>query len=334
MSAISVIVPIYNMEKLMRKCIDSLLVQTFRDFELLLIDDGSTDGSWNICKEYEKKDERVHAYHKENGGLSEARNFGLVKAKGEYSIFADPDDWVDADCLADLYTKALEIDADMVICDIYNNDPYRQQYDSQQPTALDSQSLLKDLVVGRIQGYTVNKLIRTSLYKKYHIVYPTGIYGCEDQYTMCSMLLHPLHVAYLPKAYYHYMHYFNNSQSRSYDERTFKMDLHIRDMFYQLLEGNKCQQLAYDYKTSAMVARAFTFGSSVFSSKEFARQFSQYKNVVYTCESSRLMRFFLRLSFAGCYQVAYKVWYGLFRLKQIHKKNVYSLRTHRIHDHI
>ena len=74
MPAISIIVPIYNMERLMRRCIDSLLAQSFKDFELLLIDDGSKDASWSICQEYAEKDPRVFIFHKENGGLSDTRN--------------------------------------------------------------------------------------------------------------------------------------------------------------------------------------------------------------------------------------------------------------------
>ena len=93
--SISVIVPIYNMEKLMRKCLDSILAQTFQNYECLLIDDGSKDGSSAICDDYDAKDSRFKAYHKPNGGLSDARNFGLERAQGEYTIFFDPDDWVD-----------------------------------------------------------------------------------------------------------------------------------------------------------------------------------------------------------------------------------------------
>lgn len=92
--AISVIVPVYNAEKTLRQCVDSILVQDFKDFELLLVDDGSKDGSPAICDEYAEKDARVRVFHKENGGVSSARNVGLDNAKGEWITFIDSDDFI------------------------------------------------------------------------------------------------------------------------------------------------------------------------------------------------------------------------------------------------
>ena len=92
MCKVSVIVPVYNTEQYLPRCIDSILNQSFTDFELLLIDDGSTDGSGKICDEYAKKDSRIRVFHKENGGVSSARNVGLDKANGEWICFVDSDD--------------------------------------------------------------------------------------------------------------------------------------------------------------------------------------------------------------------------------------------------
>ena len=91
---ISVIIPVYNAEKYLRRCVDSILAQIFTDFELLLIDDGSKDKSGVICDEYAKKDNRVKVFHKENGGVSSARNLGLDNARGEWIGFIDSDDMV------------------------------------------------------------------------------------------------------------------------------------------------------------------------------------------------------------------------------------------------
>lgn len=101
---ISVIVPVYNVEKYLRRCIDSILAQTFTDFELLLIDDGSKDKSGEICDEYAQKDSRVRVFHKENGGVSSARNVGLDNAKGEWIAFVDSDDWLSAEYLYCFYS--------------------------------------------------------------------------------------------------------------------------------------------------------------------------------------------------------------------------------------
>ena len=106
---ISVIVPVYNAEKYLHRCIDSILAQTFSDFELLLIDDGSTDKSGDICDEYAKKDKRIRVFHKENGGVSSARNVGLDNARGEWITFCDADDWVEKDWLLK-FSKDFDID--------------------------------------------------------------------------------------------------------------------------------------------------------------------------------------------------------------------------------
>lgn len=103
--AISVIVPVYNAEKYLRRCVDSILGQTFTDFELLLINDGSTDSSGAICDEYAVKDERVRVFHKPNGGVSSARNLGLDKARGERITFIDSDDYIDEEFISNLSSQ-------------------------------------------------------------------------------------------------------------------------------------------------------------------------------------------------------------------------------------
>lgn len=115
MELISVIVPVYNVEQYLHCCIESILNQTFKNFELILINDGSTDNSGAICDEYKKKDTRIHVFHKENSGLSAARNVGIEHAQGEYLIFVDSDDyWAGTDALQHLYDIAKKNDADIV----------------------------------------------------------------------------------------------------------------------------------------------------------------------------------------------------------------------------
>ena len=306
---ISIIVPIYNMERLMKRCIDSILAQTFKNFELLLIDDGSKDTSWAISKEYERKDNRVRALHKNNGGLSSARNFGLAHAKGTYSIFADPDDYVDPFGLDKLYETAEKEQAEITICDLYREDEYSRHYMKQKPTSLDPQTVLNELFYN-IGGFTVNKLIKTEVYQKYNITYPQGIYGCEDQYTLAKMLLQPLKIAYVPVAFYHYMYYSNltNTQSKRYDLATFEQDKKILKMFSKLLEGNEAQKFAIENKTEAMFARAFWFGNKVFSSEKFKELFGNYKSPPFWCRTRNLyIQLCMDLACNGYYQFAHKL---------------------------
>ena len=112
---ISIIVPIYNVEKYLRQCLDSIQDQTYQNFECLLINDGSSDNSADICREYVSKDSRFRYIEKENGGVSSARNLGIEHSKGEYITFIDSDDWVDSDYLEVLYTALIDENADISV---------------------------------------------------------------------------------------------------------------------------------------------------------------------------------------------------------------------------
>lgn len=112
---ISVIVPVYNVEKYLSRCIDSILSQTFTDFELLLVDDGSTDKSGEICDEYAKTDARIKVFHTENRGVSAARNLGIKEASADWISFVDSDDWVEDKYLSDLYGEGFSHD-ECIVC--------------------------------------------------------------------------------------------------------------------------------------------------------------------------------------------------------------------------
>ena len=115
---ISIIVPVYKAEPYLKKCIDSILNQTFKDFELILVDDGAPDRCGEICDEYALKDSRIKIIHKENGGQSSARNVGLDIAQGEYIGFVDSDDWIEPDMYKKLFKLLKNDNVDMVICNI------------------------------------------------------------------------------------------------------------------------------------------------------------------------------------------------------------------------
>ena len=112
---ISIIVPIYNVENYLRMCLDSIQNQTYKNFECLLINDGSPDHSAEICREYVAKDSRFRYFEKENGGLSSARNYGIDRAEGSFITFVDSDDWLESTCLEILSEKKNQYDADIVV---------------------------------------------------------------------------------------------------------------------------------------------------------------------------------------------------------------------------
>lgn len=201
--AVSVICPVYQAEAYLHRCADSILAQSFTDFELLLIDDGSRDRSGEICDEYAAKDGRVHVIHQANGGVCSARNRGIEEARGEYTIHVDPDDWVEPDFLSALYEQAQSAGADMVICDYILHWEGKSLLQRQQPTALDHKSLLYDLL-HTLHGSCWNKLVRRRCYQERGLRFPDGLTIWEDLYFNASLCIQPMVVAYLPKALYHY----------------------------------------------------------------------------------------------------------------------------------
>ena len=116
---VSIIIPVYNVEKYISKCVDSVINQTFTNLEILLIDDGSPDNCPSICEAYARKDKRITVIHKKNGGLSDARNYGLDKATGEFILFVDSDDYIRKDMCEIMINDALINNADIVMCNYY-----------------------------------------------------------------------------------------------------------------------------------------------------------------------------------------------------------------------
>lgn len=160
---ISVIIPVYNVAPWLPRCLDSLLAQTFSNFQLILVDDGSTDGCWEICDRYAARDSRISVIHKENGGLSSARNAGLESCTGEFISFVDSDDWVHPQFLELMYRAQQAGDYDLVIC---GHKKVREEI-SPSPAAPEF-SLLELNLEGvyrhhRTKSYVWNKLYRRSL---------------------------------------------------------------------------------------------------------------------------------------------------------------------------
>ena len=304
---VSIIVPVYNAASTLRKCVDSLLAQTLKDFEVLLIDDGSTDGSGALCDEYARQDSRVKAFHKSNGGVSSARQFGIDHAQGEYTIHADPDDWVEPGMLEELYKKAKETDADMVICDYWENGLNFQKRVIQQPSSLEPHKVLHELFT-HLHGSTCNKLIRKDCYTKYSVLFPEGINYCEDLYVCASLLKHDIKVAYLPKAFYHYFNDTNkDSLSRHYDENTLLRDLRIRELFDHLLLGSSVHRRAMDMLMASTICNAFYSGSHIFSSQGFKKHFYAYRHLFREDYAYPYERPFIYLGCCGYYHAVYPI---------------------------
>lgn len=217
--AISVIVPIYKAESYLRKCVDGILQQTFTDFQLILVDDGSPDRSGEICDEYAAMDSRIEVVHKDNGGVTSARKCGIERAKGKYSIQIDSDDWIEPSLLEDLYQKAVKEDADIVICDFWEHCDGEVEYSKQEPQNFDHSEVMKEMF-STLKGTMWNKLIKTLCYQQCHIKFYEDLVFIEDLFLVFQFLLHPLKISYIPKALYHYERNINpNSLTMAYGER-------------------------------------------------------------------------------------------------------------------
>lgn len=232
---VSIIIPVYNASKTVKRLLDSIKIQTLTDFEALLIDDGSTDGSAKILDEYSDVDNRFKVVHKQNGGVSTARQIGIELAKGEYVIHADSDDWMDPTMLEELYTEARAKDADVVIADYFVCSKQGETVCKQQPSDLSPEHVLQDMFDNKLFGALWHKLVRTDLYRKYNAKFFKGINHCEDLLIWVQLLQHQeVKVSYLPKAYYHYV-VNDNSITRHFTHETYEMRLRFRDKLKELL---------------------------------------------------------------------------------------------------
>ncbi len=218
---ISIIVPVYNVEKYLNKCLDSILAQTFEDYELLLIDDGSSDKSGNICDEYEKKDKRVKVFHKENGGLSSARNAGIDAACGEYIGFIDSDDYIDNDMFEILYNSLIENHADISVCgvyDCYNDRIERNNVDGKLYVFSDQDALREVLYGKRLQAFAVNKLYKKEVFNEMR--FPVGkIY--EDSFLIPSIFANSEKIVLVSVPKYYYQHREGSITSFKFSEKLF-----------------------------------------------------------------------------------------------------------------
>ena len=307
---ISIIVAVYKAEAYLHRCVDSLLTQTFQDFEILLIDDGSPDNSGKICDDYAKQDSRIRVFHKENGGVGSARQCGIDHARGEYTTHVDPDDWVEPTMLEDLYKKAKEVDADMIWGDFYLEYKDETKYEKQQPSSLDVKNVLLDIFINKLRISLCGRLIRTFYYKNNHIFFPLDIKYGEDNCVLIKLLCKIKRLSYLPYAYYHYdLHSNPNSLFRNRKDIASAYDMifnFYKDDLYAL-SPRLCRihfsLLAY-----------WIFIDDLLSASDYKKKY--YKNLLIFIRSSVSVKvkFFVILSALGYKEIAYQLFLFLKRM--------------------
>ena len=273
---ISVIVPVYNVEKYLGKCVDSILAQTYENLEIILVEDGTRDGCGAICDAYAAKDPRVRVIHKENGGLSSARNAGMDIARGEYFGFVDSDDWIEPETYETLLNLAEKYDADLVS---------GSRYDVAEPTGERTLGLHHEKeecisameMLGRVfvwdgcDSAAWDKLYRRHLFAD--IRYPLGMYS-EDIAIFYKLMEKANRVALCPKPLYNYLHRENSITTAKLSEKTFHYPNHT-EVIYPYICANHPQ-----LKTQARFLRvrgiAYAMMSIDLAGEEAWKQYDAY----------------------------------------------------------
>lgn len=204
---ISVIVPVYNVEKYLDRCVESLLGQTYRSLEIILVDDGSTDGCGAMCDGYTRRDSRVRVIHKRNGGLSDARNAGLAVASGSYIGYVDSDDWIEPDMYARMHQACAESGAQLAVCRYFSE--YRDRTvsgGSGSVVPLSRDALLRIYIGGHDEYIIYNsvwsKLFRSDLVRG--MVFPKGR-NSEDIVYTTRAFCRAERAVYIDQCFYHYV---------------------------------------------------------------------------------------------------------------------------------
>lgn len=250
MSKVSIIVPIYNVEEYLGKCIESCLCQTFTDYELILVNDGSTDNGLSICREYEKKDSRIKVLDKPNGGLSDARNAGMKIAMSPYIYFLDSDDFIEPTLIEKCVNKLDETSADMVIFDVYQYFMKTNTKEIIKNGYGDSRCVnvgTNPEVLTKVLNAAWNKMYKLSLFKDNHIEYPVGYYY-EDLGTTYKLMLKANQICFINEPLYDYLADRPGNISQQFNQKTY----HILDMIEEIVEYYKKENKFHLYYNELM----------------------------------------------------------------------------------
>lgn len=252
---ISVIIPVFNANLSLKKCLDSVINQTYYNIEIIIVDDGSNDGSEIICDDYAGRDNRIMVFHQDNGGVSAARNFGLKKAKGQYIAFVDSDDFVDRDMFRELYELIKNNEADMSVCSFQYVDIIPGESDIRVSSIKDEILSGQDIILEKLfpsdgsqiyWGVIWNKLYSRKLMKG--VEFPRG-YALQDIYVMPQILSKCNKVACTSKKMYYYV---QQSNSVLHSTKGFELDspvvyLHIADYYSNRPEYYQVYKKSLEY---------------------------------------------------------------------------------------
>jgi glycosyltransferase involved in cell wall biosynthesis len=248
MAEVSIIVPVYQAEKYIRQCIDSILAQTFTDFELILVDDGSKDNSGKICDEYAAEDKRVSVIHKENGGAASARNSGMDTAKGNYFAFIDGDDYIAPTMLECLYKSICKNDADISACNYryaFENSGEKDFYTTNKYEVLNGKEIFYKRKNERNYGFwTVvwNKLYKAETFK--NVRFRSGK-NYEDEFWANDIFQMDIKIVTVPECLYYYRQHENSTMTMKNIRKCFDLIEAFEERINIYLKDEKYYDQAY-----------------------------------------------------------------------------------------
>ncbi|WP_455683530.1 glycosyltransferase family 2 protein [Thomasclavelia sp.] len=226
---ISIIVPIFNMSKYLSKCIESILAQSYSNFELILIDDGSTDDSLDICKKYAELDSRIIVLKKTNGGQGSARNLGLERAKGEFITFVDSDDWIEKKLLETLLNNLKKYDADISCCGVYSKLD-KSDFISDSEVIVKNNFQAMELFVMNKNGFNhspVSKIFKRELFRNVKFL---ELRGFEDTATIFKTFIKAKTVVSQPISLYFYLQRNDSTMHREFSEKDYDRIIAYKEM--------------------------------------------------------------------------------------------------------
>lgn len=328
---LSIIIPIYNAEKYVAHCIDSVLAQSYDDFELLLVDDGSTDGSGLICDNYALKDARIKVYHKSNQGPSATRNFAIKRANGSYIGFIDADDLIHPQMYQILINTIEKDDADVVFCNfIYKSflGSYETitKHDFPSSKILDSLLLIERYYAGSMTGVSsvCNKVYKKFFLDDNNLWFDESLVRAEDYWFNFFLFLEKPRIVAIDDALYYYMQYPSGNVMKTYRETQF--GLFIKNLDKLKWYNENCFNEKFNYKrinrdllvnTSELIHQMFGSGGGFsnfkkITSNEKLKEAFKNKNPI-----SKHLNIFYTISFKCSFigYMCFKCWYIIAKIR-------------------
>lgn len=309
---ISIIIPVYNTEKYLGQCLESLVNQTYRDIEIIIINDGSTDNSGMLCRKYKNKDNRIKYFEIQNKGVAFARNFGIKKSSGQYIMFIDSDDFIEKNTL-EIIDKYLK-DKDLII---YGYDrSYKNRKINQIENSRDINLLnLKEVIFSNdnIGGYLWNKIFKSNIIKDNYIRFDEDICYCEDLMFVSQYIKYVKNIFYIKEIKYHYRMRKSSTTFNFFSEK----NLTILDACEKMIELNNDDLYVKRLLQFKYLNSYYSFDKRILKNKKINYEIIKDEKLILKdlkINESKYLKYILNKRFRRLYMLLQKLKYSIFKL--------------------